>query len=341
MRTTPSRRTLARVLTICTILALVHATSAAAQDRIVGVEHRVASVSAADGKPLNVYVWEKRLKDVDPGEFARTGKVVLLAHGATTPGRLAFDFQVPERPELTYSLMDYLAERGFDVFAVEYQNYGRSDRHECGLCVTTQVAVNDINAVVDYVRSLRGVKQVYLLGYSWGTTTAGLFTMQRPHKVRRLVLYAPPVWKAPRGTPPTTEFQPLTEQRGKEAFEPQATNPIVIDTFAKEYGKLGRGPTGVLMDLRTRMPITDPRQIPVPTMIILGDLDRLTPMTQPELPSYFADLPNSDKQLIIVPGGGHALHMQTPRLRFFTEVAKWFSVDQPGWRMESVTGGAR
>jgi hypothetical protein len=29
--------------------------------------------------------------------------------------------------------------------------------------------------------------------------------------------------------------------------------------------------------------------------------------------------------------------MQKPRLRFFTEVAKWFSIDQPGWRMEVVT----
>ena len=36
------------------------------------------------------------------------------------------------RDPFTYSLMDYLAERGFDVFTVEYQNYGRSAEHECG-----------------------------------------------------------------------------------------------------------------------------------------------------------------------------------------------------------------
>jgi hypothetical protein len=41
------------------------------------------------------------------------------------------------------------------------------------------------------------------------------------------------------------------------------------------------------------------------------------------------DLPNPDKQLIIVPGGGHRLMLQKPRLKFFMEVAKWFSLDQP------------
>ena len=34
-----------------------------------------------------------------------------------------------------------------------------------------------------------------------------------------------------------------------------------------------------------------------------------------------------DKQLIIVPGAGHALTVQKPRLRFYSEVAKWFSVE--------------
>jgi pimeloyl-ACP methyl ester carboxylesterase len=83
------------------------------------------------------------------------------------------------------------------------------------------------------------------------------------------------------------------------------------------------------MDFATRMPLTDARQIAVPTMIIVGDLDRTTPITQAELPGYIADLANTDKQWIIVPGGGHLLMIQKPRHRFFMEVAKWFSLDQP------------
>jgi len=44
--------------------------------------------------------------------------------------------------------------------------------------------------------------------------------------------------------------------------------------------------------------------------------------------------------LIFVPAGGHALHLQKPRLRLFTEVTKWSSLDQPGGRME-ITSKAK
>jgi pimeloyl-ACP methyl ester carboxylesterase len=108
----------------------------------------------------------------------------------------------------------------------------------------------------------------------------------------------------------------------------------VVDTFVQEMMQFPRAPNGAVMDLRVKMPITDPRQIPVPTMIIIGDLDRAAPITQPELPGFYADLPNTDKQLIIVPGAGHLLHLQQPRVRFFMEVTKWFSLDQPGSRLE-------
>jgi len=313
--------------------------AASEEEKIIGEDHWVTSISAANGKPLKIYVWEKRLKDADPKRLAATGKIILLAHGASISGRVDFDLQLPGQTDLTYSLMDYLAERGFDVFSVDCQNYGRSDHHECGLCVTTQAAANDICAAVDYIRSLRGVDQVHLLGWSWGAVTTGLFTIQHSYKVKRLVLFAPAVWRNLKEKLPTKEFRTNTEKGLKTLFEPHATDPGVAEAFAKEAVKWDpRSPNGVLMDLRARMPIVDPRQIPVPTMVIMGALDSVTPITQPELPGYFDDLPNSDKQLIIVPGAGHALHLQKARLRFFLEVAKWFSLDQTGWRM--AIGGA-
>ena len=208
----PTRRSMWILLCVFSFVLVPYA---GAQNRILGEEHRVSSISAADGKPLKLFLWEKRLKDTDVKEFAGTGKVVLLAHGATTPGREAFDLQVPEKPELTYSLMDYLVERKFNVFAVDYQNYGRSDKHGCGPCVTTQVAANDINSVVDYIGSIRGIKQVYLLGWSWGLTTAGLFTMQHPDKVKRLILFATPVWRGPEASPRRQNGAPSARKEAK------------------------------------------------------------------------------------------------------------------------------
>lgn len=302
--------------------------AAAADEATVGTEHWVQSVSGADGKPLKLYVWEKRSKSADPAAFAKSGKVALLAHGAGTPGRIAFDLQVPDRTGVTYSLMDYLAGQGFDVFAVEYQNYGRSEQHPCGLCVTTQVAANDVNAVVDYIRKLRGVDKLHVLGWSWGTNVSGLFTMQHPDKVKRLVLYAPPVWTEPRGQAPTAEFRAVTPDNSRGLFEPAASDAVMVDAWIKDVAQWGaKAPNGVLLDLNTKMPLTDPKKIPAPTMIVIGDLDRLTPINQPNLPVFFAALPNTDKQLVIVPGAGHALVVQKPRMRFYTEVVKWFSLE--------------
>lgn len=299
-----------------------------APDSTQGTEHWVQSVSGADGKPLKINVWEKRLSTIDLSTLGKTGKVVLLAHGAGTPGRIAFDLQVPDKSSATYSLMDYLAGQGFDVFSIDYQNYGHSDHHPCGLCVTTQVAANDVNATVDYIRKLRGVDRVHLLGWSWGTTVTGLFTMQHPEKVRRLVLYAPPVWSTPRGPAPTQEFRTVSPANARGFFEPAATDPIAVDAWVKEVAQWGtKAPNGVLVDLLTKMPLTDPKKIAVPTMVIIGGLDRLTPITQPDLPGFFAALPVTDKQLIIVPGAGHGLTVQKQRLRFYSEVAKWYTLE--------------
>ena len=101
-----------------------------------------------------------------------------------------------------------------------------------------------------------------------------------------------------------------------------------METWVKEVEQWGpKAPNGVLLDLNSKMPLTDPKRIAAPTMIILGELDRLAPVSQPNLPGFFAALPTNDKQLIIVPGAGHALTVQKPRLRFYSEVAKWFSLE--------------
>ena len=316
------------LMALVAAVLLLHPTLRAADESIAGDEHWVQSVSSADGKPLKLNVWEKRLKAADPSAFAKSGKVVLLAHGAGTPGRIAFDLQVPEKSAVTYSLMDYLAGKGFDVFAVDYQNYGRSDRHPCGLCVTTQVAANDVNAAIDYISKLRSVDKVHLLGWSWGTSVTGLLNMQHPEKVKRLVLYAPPVWSEPRGQAPTEEFRTITAEGTRGVFESQATDAIAVEAMLRENALwVLKAPNGVLLDLNTKMPLTDPKKITAPTMIIFGDLDRLTPITQPNLPGFFAALPNTDKQFIVIPGAGHMLTIQKPRLRFYSEVAKWFSVE--------------
>ena len=76
-----------------------------------------------------------------------------------------------------------------------------------------------------------------------------------------------------------------------------------------------------------RVPLADAQKIVAPTMIIMGALDRLTPISQPELPGFFKNLATFDKQFIIVPGAGHGVFLHTTRARYFAEVGKWFTFD--------------
>jgi pimeloyl-ACP methyl ester carboxylesterase len=137
--------------------------------------------------------------------------VVLFVHGAGTPGEVAFDV-----PYQDYSWMAFLARAGFDVFSVDMTGYGRSTRpapmnDPCNLAKERQAGFvaspcappyphtltsmasdwNDIDAAVNYIRTLRHVDRVSLVAWSRGGPRAGGYAAQHPDKVRRLVVLAP------------------------------------------------------------------------------------------------------------------------------------------------------
>jgi pimeloyl-ACP methyl ester carboxylesterase len=154
-------------------------------------------------------------------------RVVLFIHGAGTPAEVAFDV-----PYQDYSWMEYLAQAGFDAFAMDTTGYGRSNRpaamnDPCNLSAAQQQALapggrteactptygqhmttmasdwNDIGAVVDYLRALRGASQVSMVSWSLGGPRAAGYAAQNPDKVGKLVLLAPAYSRDTSATPPT------------------------------------------------------------------------------------------------------------------------------------------
>lgn len=274
-----------------------------------------------------IFVWEKF-----QGQ-AQGKPVLVLAHGSATAGRESFDLKVPGRPE--YSLMDFLARQGFDVFAPDMRGFGSSTRPE-GV-ITTEQAATDLNAVVDFICKLRGVPKVNLLAWSWGTQYGGQFVMAHADKVKRYAAYAQmharsPDLEARRPRLATFQRAPyirISESGWKLRFNsmtPETANdPVVMDAFAKAAALVEtKSPTGPQVDLLTRQPLIDATKITVPTMMIHGqyddvaDLDGLLP--------FFKALPNPDKQYTVIPGGGHMLHLQKGCPRFQHAVAEWFSL---------------
>jgi pimeloyl-ACP methyl ester carboxylesterase len=140
---------------------------------------------------VKIEVREKRLK----GKHNFTEEnTVLLCHGRLAPGPVAFDLSVPG-----YSWMDYIADRGFNVFTMSVRGFGRSSR-PCEMdkdpigkrpLVRGKTAMRDIEAVVRFICERNGIDRINLLGRSWSTTTTAAFTAANPSRVNRLVLYAP------------------------------------------------------------------------------------------------------------------------------------------------------
>jgi pimeloyl-ACP methyl ester carboxylesterase len=186
---------------------------------ITSVDHSTNVVSTAPsqaGQTVKLYLRERLKGTADPN------KVVLFVHGAGTPAEVSFDV-----PHADYSWMAYLANAGYDVFAVDMEGYGRSVRptamsEKCNLSAAqrTQYKVaadckptmtsgvttlasdwNDVAAAVDYVLKLRHAQKLSLVGWSQGGPRTAGWAAQHPDKVNKLVLLAP-AYSNRTGVPP-------------------------------------------------------------------------------------------------------------------------------------------
>lgn len=296
--------------------AFVYPQKSTTNNGIVGTDHFVTS------NGLKVYLWEKYHRNF-ANTFTKTNKVVLLVHGATWTGRPDFDLQIRD-----YSLMDFLAKNGYDVWAIDIHGYGRSEKTDKDWSDTSSAA-GDIGAAVDYITKLRGVEKMSILGWSWGTQTTGLYTMRHPEKVNKLILFAM-AWKPPPGvtlpSPPTEQYRTTNEAGARSDFIPGQFEPDVVDLYVKEaLAEVPKAPNGVRVDMATKLPILDPAAIRVPTMIIRPEKDFLS--SEAQTLEFFQKLGTNYKSYAFLPDGGHAILLEK-NYRKFQDVVLGF-LDQP------------
>lgn len=167
----------------------------------------VASTHASRAQDAKIVKTDVQIDALDPGIklFLREkmadkntkftdDNVVLFLHGATAPS--ACDFDLPYKD---YSWADWMVKRGYVVYMGDYRNYGLSSREAAmdeppakNQPVTrSYLALRDIEAMVNYIKTKRGVKKVTLIGWSWGAMMAGYYASLHGENVNKLVLYAP------------------------------------------------------------------------------------------------------------------------------------------------------
>lgn len=262
----------------------------------------------AEKGPARLFLWRKRCAAPPPGR-----PPVVLVHGSSTCGIPSFDLQVPGQPD--YSFMDWLARRGWDVWTLDHEGYGRST--DTGSNSDVACGAQDLMAASAVIRAVTGASRLNVYGMSSGALRAALFAQLAPELVDRLVLDAF-VW--------TGAGSPTLEKRreGVAAFRasarraisrayiesiftrdlPGTTHPAVIAACADAQMALGESvPTGTYLDMTTKLPLVDPTQIPAPTLIVRGEHDGIA--TLDDLLAFFARLPAGDKRFASLPGIAH------------------------------------
>jgi len=273
--------------------------AAVAPETAERVRHEVDS----DGHPIAV--WEK--------SPARPAAVVLLVHGRTWSTVPDFDLQV-DGEEL--SLMDGLVERGVASYGVDLRGYGETPRDPSGWNTPTRAAA-DVTNVLAWIRSRHPGTPVHLFGWSLGSMGSQLATQRRPELVDRLVLFGYPfrpgssrAAEEPSGDPP---MQATTAEAAASDFITVGSiSRRAIDAYVE--AALAADPVRTDWTRGHEWNELDPAAVTVPTLILQGEHDPLSPSAS--LALLFDRLGSPDKAWVVVPGGDHAAFLETPRPYF-------------------------
>ncbi|MGE5505015.1 MAG: alpha/beta hydrolase [Actinomycetota bacterium] len=297
-------------------------------------EHLMVGVSG----DAEIYVRNKHVVELSTPDAQHT---VIFVHGASYPGHTTFDMNLPGG-----SWMDWLAKRGFDVYAVDLRGYGRSTRppemnqppEANKPVVDTAQAVKDLAYAVQYVLSRRNLTSLSLVGWSWGATVAGRYTTDEAYgRVNRLVLYAPQ-WLRDNAAPAEVApgqvgaWRTVYPREARERWLKGVPAAKRDDIMPKEWfdswvaetlgGKSDlQAPNGVVADAisgwAAGKPLWRPDRLSVPTLVVQGEWDGESP---PEMGrAVFAQL-KGNKRYVVIGEATHAMLLEKNRQQLFRAV---------------------
>src|SRR5580698_4066406 len=137
------------------------------------------AVKTRDGKPVHLTLYRKR-------SGGTRLPVLFLVHGSSMSALSSFDLHVPGTEN--YSMMTAFSQAGFDVWTMDHEGYGKSDRTDGNSDIAS--GVEDLKAAVEVVQRETGQTRYHFLGESSGALRAAAYAMVAPERCGRLVLAA-------------------------------------------------------------------------------------------------------------------------------------------------------
>jgi pimeloyl-ACP methyl ester carboxylesterase len=338
----------------------------ASQDsqQVLTIDHFVSHVSsapAAYGETVRLYVRERVAAGVALTSTSFSRRIVLFVHGASIPSEVGFDARYQD-----YSWMAYLAQAGLDVFAMDITGFGPSTRpaamdDPCNAAAASQPVLipavlpaacpntysgdlttigsdqDDIDAVVDYLRSLRHVDRISLVAWSKGGPRVGPYVATHPEKIDSVVMLAPQYVP---GTPPDPmpasvmgitsrqRFDALWDMQigCEDQYDPAIRSslwPQLLETdpTGATWGSgVYRSPTGGDGAVYERWGSFASR-IDAPVLLISGDNDKI--VLPENVRALYSDIKASHKVFAGLACASHFAPWETNHLSLFQASAEW------------------
>jgi len=205
--------------------------------------------------------------------------------------------------------------------------------------VTSDSESDDIDRVVDFIREMRGVERICLLGWSGGGVRTGTYTVRHPDKVAKLILFAssnyardgtdmPPALLPEAGHPMTFQTRAVGIGERWEAnircegqVEPGIQAVVWRQTVLTDPVGASWGPGGLRAPTRTYWGWNTPAAatITVPTLVMAGEFDRLFASNV----EIYEDLGADSKVFLDIRCASHFMAWETQRRVLHRASREW------------------
>lgn len=262
---------------------------------------------------VKLNLWRKRIGVPKPGEQPRP--LLFLVHGSSNSARSSYDLSVPGKNE--YSMMNVFARFGYDVWTMDHDGYGRSQ--SSGNSSDIASGVEDLKAAIPVVTKETGHRRAHFYGTSSGGIRAAAFAQAQPDSVDRLVLCAF-TYKgngaaeierrrkridALRASPRRKRDAAMIRSIFTRDGHPDLYDPAMVEALVADEMPFGnKVPSGTYLDMAANLPIVDPAKIKSPVLMLRGEFDGNS--TNDDLLDFYRQLPNGDRQFVILPRTAHS-----------------------------------
>jgi alpha-beta hydrolase superfamily lysophospholipase len=262
---------------------------------------------------VKLYLFRKRVGAPAPGTSPLP--VLFLVHGSSLSARASYDLHVPGGAE--YSLMDVFARAGFDVWTMDHEGYGRSSMTASNSDIMS--GVEDLKAAMPVLGKETGRTKFHVFGESSGSIRAAAFAQAMPARVDRLILAAS-TYKGEgaeeiqrrrdklaelRATPRRKRDAGMIRSIFSRDGHPGIYDPAMVEALVAAEMPFGDSiPAGTYIDMAANLPLVDPTKIKSPVLMTRGEWDGNS--TDNDLLDFFRQLPNGDRQYVILPNTAHS-----------------------------------